>query len=95
MTIYGLPRSHTFARNSFLLHGQKITDEYNWLRDSEWPNVSDKKIIEYLQAENKYSEQFFEPLQKEKDKIFEELKGRIKLADQSTLICSPELLLVG
>ncbi len=71
---------------SFLLHGQKITDEYNWLRDSEWPNVSDKKIIEYLQAENKYSEQFFEPLQKEKDKIFEELKGRIKLADQSTYV---------
>ncbi|MCC8399333.1 MAG: S9 family peptidase [Rickettsia endosymbiont of Platyusa sonomae] len=71
---------------SFLLHGQKITDEYNWLRDIEWPNVSDKKIIEYLQAENKYSEQFFEPLQKEKDKIFEELKGRIKLADQSTYV---------
>ncbi|MCC8483147.1 MAG: S9 family peptidase [Rickettsia endosymbiont of Labidopullus appendiculatus] len=71
---------------SFTLHGQKITDKYNWLRDIKWPNVSDKKIIEYLQAENKYSEQFFEPLQKEKDKIFEELKGRIKLADQSTYV---------
>ncbi|MDR0296712.1 MAG: S9 family peptidase [Rickettsia sp.] len=71
---------------SFSLHGQKITDEYAWLRDSEWPNVSDKKIIEYLRAENKYSEQFFEPLQKEKDKIFEELKGRVKLADQSTYV---------
>ncbi|WP_425361736.1 S9 family peptidase [Candidatus Tisiphia endosymbiont of Mystacides longicornis] len=71
---------------SFTLHGKKFTDQYNWLRDIEWPNVSDKKIIEYLQAENKYSEQFFEPLQKEKDKIFEELKGRIKLADQSTYV---------
>ncbi len=71
---------------SFTLHDQKITDEYNWLRDIEWPNVNDKKIIEYLQAENKYSERFFESLQKEKDKIFEELKGRIKLADQSTYV---------
>ncbi|WP_342267716.1 S9 family peptidase [Candidatus Tisiphia endosymbiont of Empis tessellata] len=71
---------------SFTLHGQKITDEYAWLRDNEWPNVSNKKIIEYLQAENKYSEQFFAQLQQEKDKIFEELKGRIKLEDQSTYV---------
>lgn len=71
---------------SFTLHGQKITDEYHWLRDIKWPNVDDKEIIEYLQAENKYSEQFFQPLQEEKDKIFEELKGRIKLADQSTYV---------
>ncbi|WP_341747706.1 S9 family peptidase [Candidatus Tisiphia endosymbiont of Dascillus cervinus] len=71
---------------SFTLHGQKITDEYAWLRDNEWPNVSNKKIIEYLQAENKYTEQFFAQLQQEKDKIFEELKGRIKLADQSTYV---------
>ncbi|WP_425361152.1 S9 family peptidase [Candidatus Tisiphia endosymbiont of Stenodema calcarata] len=71
---------------NFVLHGQKITDEYAWLRDSEWPNVSNKKIIEYLQAENKYSEQFFAQLQQEKDKIFEELKGRIKLEDQSTYV---------
>ncbi|MFU7503005.1 MAG: S9 family peptidase [Candidatus Tisiphia sp.] len=71
---------------SFTLHGQKITDKYHWLRDIKWPNVDDKEIIEYLQAENKYSEQFFQPLQEEKDKIFEELKGRIKLADQSTYV---------
>ncbi len=72
--------------SSFILHGQKIIDEYAWLRDSEWPNVNNKKIIEYLQAENKHTEQFFLPLQQEKDKIFKELKGRIKLDDQSTYI---------
>ncbi len=68
---------------SFTLHNQKITDEYAWLRDPNWPNVQDKKIIEYLQAENNYTEQFFQTTQKEKETIFEEIKGRIKLADQS------------
>ena len=71
---------------SFTLHGQKIADEYHWLRDIKWLNVDNKEIIKYLQAENKYAEQFFQPLQKEKEKIFEELKGRIKLADQSTYV---------
>jgi oligopeptidase B len=72
--------------HSFVLHGQEITDEYNWLRDRNWPNVSSKEIIEYLQAENNYTEQFFALLQKEKEVIFEELKGRIKLSDQSTYL---------
>lgn len=72
--------------HSIIVNNQKITDEYAWLRDPNWPNVKDQKIINYLQAENKYSERFFAPLQKKKDEIFEELKGRIKLADQSTYV---------
>lgn len=71
---------------SFTLHNQQVTDEYSWLRDSNWPNVQEKQIIEYLQAENSYAAQFFTPLHTEKDKIFEELKGRIKLLDQSVPI---------
>lgn len=72
---------------NFTLHNQKIIDPYAWLRDQSWPkSVNDQKIIDYLQAENKYAEQFFSPLTKEKDQIFEELKGRIKLDDQSAYI---------
>ena len=71
---------------SFTLHNQNIIDPYAWLRDSNWPNVNNKKIIDYLKAENKYTEQFFAPLQKEKEQIFEELKGRIQLDDQSTYV---------
>jgi oligopeptidase B len=71
---------------NFTLHQQKITDEYAWLRDENWPNVTNEKIIDYLQAENKYSEQFFVPLEKEKQEIFEELKGRVKLTDQSIYV---------
>ncbi|WP_342270007.1 S9 family peptidase [Rickettsia endosymbiont of Orchestes rusci] len=69
---------------SFEIHGQTINDEYHWLRDSKWPDVQDSKILEYLKEENKYTENFFADLQLEKEKIFEELKARIKLDDIST-----------
>ncbi|XP_012563721.2 protease 2 [Hydra vulgaris] len=66
-----------------VVNSEEIVDEYAWLRDPEWPNVKDPKIIEYLQVENKYTDHYFEPLQSKKDEIFNELKSRIKLADQS------------
>lgn len=71
---------------SFEIHGKKINDEYAWLRDKNWPIVKNQQILDYLEEENKYFEQFFLPLKNNKEKIFEELKGRIKLDDQSTYI---------
>ncbi|HJD55908.1 MAG TPA: S9 family peptidase [Rickettsia endosymbiont of Pyrocoelia pectoralis] len=68
---------------SFEIHGQTITDDYHWLRDPKWPNVEDTQILDYLEAENKYTENFFADLQNDKEKIFEELKGRVKLDDES------------
>lgn len=68
---------------SFTMHGQTINDEYAWLRDKNWPKVTDKKILDYLHAENDYYDRFFKPLKLEQNKLFEELKGRIQLTDQS------------
>lgn len=71
----------------FEIHNQKINDEYTWLRDKGWPDsVKDEKVVKYLQDENNYTEQFFSKYTREKEQIFEELKGRIKLDDQSTYI---------
>jgi oligopeptidase B len=75
---------------SFNIHGQEIVDEYAWLRDPNWPKVEDKKILNYLREENKYFEQFFVPLSAEKEQLFEELKGRIKLTDQSVPVKKDE-----
>lgn len=67
--------------------GNKISDQYHWMRAEGWPNsVKDQKVLDYLNQENKYFDSFINPLEKEKNIIFEELKGRIKLADQSTYI---------
>lgn len=69
--------------HSFTIHGQTINDEYSWLRDKNWPKVTDKKILDYLHAENDYYDRFFKPLEAHQKKLFEELKGRIQLTDQS------------
>ena len=72
---------------SFEIHGQKIEDEYQWLRAKEWPEqITDKEVLSYLEQENQYFNHFMDPLAKEKNAIFEELKGRIKLEDQSTYV---------
>ncbi|MBP7189770.1 MAG: S9 family peptidase [Rickettsiaceae bacterium] len=61
-----------------------ITDNYAWLRDKNWPNkVDDPDVISYLKEENEYAEDFFSKYHDLQEQIFEELKGRIKLTDQT------------
>jgi len=69
---------------SYKIGDRVIQDEYFWLRDKAWPNVSDKEILDYLKAENDYAEKnLFGPLKKQKQKLFDEIKARIKLTDKS------------
>lgn len=59
-------------------HGKERNDEYYWLRDRSNPGV-----IEYLQAENRYTTEMMkhtEPLQR---KLFDEMKVRIRETDTS------------
>ncbi|TAD99194.1 MAG: S9 family peptidase [Bacteroidetes bacterium] len=59
-------------------HGQKRTDNYFWLRERENPEVTD-----YLKAENAYADTMLGHTKDLQDKLFGELKGRIKEKDQS------------
>jgi oligopeptidase B len=68
------------------IHNHIISDDYHWLRDTNWPKVNNKEILNYLKAENKYTEGFFQPHKKFQDKLYKELIGRIKLADRSVPI---------
>ncbi|NRB10213.1 MAG: S9 family peptidase [Rickettsiaceae bacterium] len=73
--------------HNFEIHNTKISDDYAWMRDKNWPkSVDDSEILDYLKSENKHFEEFITPNNKLKNELFEELKGRIKLADQSTYI---------
>ena len=73
--------------HSFELHGTKINDEYNWLRGKKWPEkIKEKDILNHLEDENSYFNYFMDSLSKEKEMIFEELKGRVELVDQSTYV---------
>lgn len=60
------------------IHGDTRVDNYYYLNDRENPEV-----IDYLKAENAYLEQVLAPVKTLREKLFEEMKGRIKQQDQS------------
>ena len=60
------------------VHDQEIQDPYFWFREKELPEVN-----EHLHAENDYTEKQMAPLAPTQDEIWDELKGRIKEADES------------
>ncbi len=63
------------------IHGYEIVDNYAWLRDRN--EQRDPAIIEYLNAENRYTESFMGQHEGYVDKIYEEILGRIKQTDLS------------
>ncbi len=70
-------------------HGFTRTDDYAWLRADNWqevmrdPDVLDDGIRDYLQAENDFLESVMSETASLQDKLFEEMKGRIKEDDSS------------
>ena len=63
------------------IHGYEITDNYAWLRDRN--KVKDPAVIDYLTAENKYTESFMGQHQPLVDTLYNEMIGRIKQTDTS------------
>lgn len=60
------------------IHGDTRTDNYYWLNERENPEV-----ISFLNAENTYKDEMMSHTKDFQDKLFEEMKGRIKEDDQS------------
>ena len=70
-------------------HGDRLEDPYAWLKDKNWqqvmrePDVLDAEIRAYLEAENAYTAAILAPVADLKERVFEEIKGRIKEDDSS------------
>lgn len=62
-------------------HGKVIVDEYSWLRDENWPEISNQKILQYIDSENHYSDQFLKTHQNLIEKVFQEIKEKIPVQD--------------
>ncbi len=63
------------------IHGYEITDNYAWLRDRN--EKKDPAIIDYLNAENKYTESFMNPHKGLVETLYKEMLGRVKQTDLS------------
>jgi len=70
-------------------HGIERDDPYSWLRADNWqevmrePDKLPQDIRDYLEAENAYTTEAMGDTAKLQDKLFEEMKGRIKEDDSS------------
>jgi oligopeptidase B len=64
-------------------HGIEVTDDYAWLRDPGYPEVTDAEVLAHLEAENAWFESRMAPRQPLIDTLFKEMRGRIKEADKS------------
>lgn len=60
------------------IHGDTRTDNYYWLNQRE-----DEEVIAYLNAENEYKEAVLSHLAPFREKLYEEIVGRIKQDDES------------
>jgi oligopeptidase B len=61
-----------------VIHGEKRRDDYFWLRQKDHPDV-----LEYLRAENAYTDQVMKPTDAFQEALYAELLARIKEDDQS------------
>ena len=69
--------------HSLTHHGITVTDDYAWLRDPGYPEVSDPEVLAHLEAENAWFEARMAPQRARIDGLFTEMRARIKEADTS------------
>ncbi len=65
------PKPYRYTR-----HGITVEDPYHWLRDPDYPKVTQPEILAYLNAENRYFESVMAPHAALVETLFEELKAR-------------------
>ena len=66
------------VRKELSMHGDTRVDNYYWLNQRE-----DQEVIDYLNAENTYTDKMTAHLKDLQEELFEEIKGRIKQDDTS------------
>ncbi len=60
-----IPTKHT-------LHGETWVDNYAWMKDVRSPKTNEK-VMNYLEAENKYTDNFFAPLRRDQRNLYAQM----------------------
>ncbi|GJM34612.1 MAG: oligopeptidase B [Saprospiraceae bacterium] len=72
------PPTATKNPKELSIHGDTRVDNYYWMNQRE-----DPEVIKFLEAENQYTTEMMAHLSTFQDKLFEEMKGRIKEDDET------------
>lgn len=70
------------------MHGDKRNDEYYWMGDFFREGPDSDKVVEYLNAENAYTDTMMAGTAKFQEALFAEMKARIKEKDESVPVFS-------
>lgn len=62
------------------IHGDTRVDDYYWLRDDE---RADRQVLDYLQAENAYTDAMLKPQQALRETLYQEMVARIPQQEHS------------
>ncbi|CDO36883.1 S9 family peptidase [Novosphingobium sp. KN65.2] len=81
-TVAGPPQAAK-KPHSVTHHGLSVSDDYAWLRDPGYPQVTDKEVLAHLEAENRWFEARMADRKDAIDTLFKEMRARIKEADKS------------
>jgi len=71
------------------VHNTKLVDNYSWVHQENIlevltnPKLLNKEVQKHLESENKYTQHILKAEKKNQNKLFKEIKGRIKLADET------------
>lgn len=65
------------------IHGDKVNDDYYWMYDYFGKGPDSTEVIQYLTKENEYFDAVMKPNEGLREKLFDEMKARIKEDDQS------------
>ena len=77
------------VKHEMTIHGDTRNDEYYWMRlsdeqkNAEQPDANTQEVINYLEAENKYTKAKLAHTKDFQEKLFKEIVGRIKQDDSS------------
>lgn len=58
-------------------HGQKVQDDYAWLKDTKNP-LGNEEIMQYLSEENGYTNNYFKPLKPLQRELFKEVRSYVQ-----------------
>jgi oligopeptidase B len=69
--------------STFTAHGDTRVDQYFWMNDFFKKGPDSSKVVAYLEAENQYYDTMMAGTKDLQEKLYQEMKGRIKEKDES------------
>ncbi|GHF12216.1 oligopeptidase B [Kordiimonas sediminis] len=78
-----LPPTANKHASTAVWHGEELSDNYAWLKDPAYPEVTQSEILDYLKEENAYFSAVMDDRKALTETLFSEIKGRIKDDDES------------